>query len=202
MNDKQKFFAIAAGVVVIGVILGFLVKGTNSAPTPAPQAQQPAAQTPANNSAMQNALQGGAQTPAAPAKAVDLDKVVTTVNGYIDQNFPGEWKASGGKLSKGTYVENDNYKIVDGVEIQIPGSMISIFVSETQRIATNIKQQGAGRALEYPIPAQVSETFKSSKVVKGGGGSMGTSSYAKVFIPLNDKAGKAVGVMSISVPQQ
>jgi hypothetical protein len=198
MNDKQKFFAIAAGAVVIGVILGFLVKGTNSTPAPAP-APQAAQQTPAPGT--ESAMQKGPEAPVAPAKAVDLDKVVTTVNGYIDTTFPGEWKASAGKLSKGTYVENDNYKIVDGVETVIPGSMISVFVSETQRIATNIKQQGAGRALDYPIPTQVGETFKSSKVVKGGGGSMGSSSYAKVFIPLTDKAGKAVGVMSISVPQ-
>ena len=197
MNDKMKFLAIAAGALVVGVILGFIVKGTSTPKTPPAQNQQiqgQSSQLPSGHPSVNGAQQ-------APAKPINMDEIIGKIDAFLNESFPGDWKVEGDKLYKGDYLENGNYKIVDQLETKLgSGSMISIFVNN-KRISTNVKQSGAGRAFDYPIPDQVAECMKNGKEINAGSSSMGSISFQKVFLPLKDKAGKTVAVMSVSVSQ-
>lgn len=127
------------------------------------------------------------------ASQADVEK---KINDYITQNFPGDWKVDGTTLSKGSYTENGNYKIVDGLNELFPETMgVSIFVGE-ERISSSIKQ-GTERVLKgYPTPSTVGEVIKSGKTT-----STQSSGYIKVYLPL--KAGdKTVAVLTVSVPQK
>lgn len=205
MNDNQKIFAIAAGALVIGAILGFVVKGTSTS-TPAPQAQQQEAATsslpsghPSVNGGQSGQSAQSAQS-AQPSQPINLDNIIGKIESYVDEKYPGEWKAKGTTLSKGNYTENGNFKIADEISTLIgSGSMVSIFVGQ-ERVSTTVVQTGSGRVLTgYPTPAEVDEVMKTGKEINGGTSSMGSTNYAKAFIPLKDKAGKTVGVMSIVV---
>lgn len=202
MNDKQKFLAIGAGALLVGVILGFVFNSFNK-PEPAPSAQQQqqetnSSQLPEGHPTVPN---GGNQAAPAPAQPINMDNLIGRIDAFLQESYPGDWKAEGTKLYKGDYLENDNFKIVDELETKIgSGAMISIFVGET-RISTNIKQQGAGRAIDYPVPEQVAEVMKTGKEIDGGSSSMGDISFSKVYLPLKDKDGKTIGVMSVSVSQ-
>lgn len=201
MNDKQKFLAIGAGALLVGVIIGFVVNGTTKPEPAAPPQQQ---QTADNSQLPQDhpniAGQQGDQAQA-PAQPINMDNIIGRIDAFLQESYAGNWKVEGDKLYKGDYLENDNFKIVDELETKLgSGSMISIFVGE-KRISTNIKQQGAGRAFDYPVPAQVAEVMKSGKEIDGGTSSMGSISFAKAYLPLKDKDGKTVAVMSVSVSQ-
>lgn len=151
------------------------------------------AQLPEGHPPLDSAQQGDAST---PAKAVDAEAIVKNINKTIDEKFAGEWKAEGTNLKKGDYTENGNYKIADAVNQLYPGSMVSIFVGET-RISSTIKQNGQPVLEGYPVPKEVGETMKSGKAISGAAGSMGGSSYQKVYMPI--KSGdKTVAVITIS----
>lgn len=179
MNKK----ALLATIVSVGLLTGAVgCTAKTPAPSPAPAPQQ---------SAQSN-------TPA--PKPVDAEKMASDINKLIDEKFPGDWKASGSKLSKGNYTENDNYKIADAVGAAYPGSMVSIFVGQT-RVSTTVGNNSTGkRALDYPVPAAIGEVMKSGKVVSGTSTGMGTGmgSYQKVYVPF--KSGTTtIAVLSISV---
>lgn len=202
MNDNQKFFAIAAGALVIGVVLGFVVKGT-STPTPAPQAQQQGTASstlPSGHPNVSGDQSGQNAQSAQPAQPINLDSVIGKIESYLSEKYPGDWKAEGTTLSKGSYTENGNFKIADEISTLIgSGSMVSIFVGET-RVSTTVVQTGSGRVLTgYPTPPEVGQVMQSGKEINGGASSMGSTNYAKAYLPLKDKAGKTIGVMSIVV---
>jgi hypothetical protein len=135
------------------------------------------------------------ETPAQAGSQTSQEDAEQKINDYLTKNYPGDWKVEGTILSKGSYTENNNYKIVDGLEQVFPGTMgVSIFVGE-KRISSNVKQ-GTERVLEgYPTPATVGEVMKSGKVT-----SMNSSGYLKVYVPL--KTGdKTVAVLTVSIPQ-
>ena len=134
-------------------------------------------------------------------KAPTVDKVgqadaETKLNDFLNKNYPGDWKASGTTLSKGSYTENGNYKIVDDVEKLFPGTMgVSIFVGE-ERISTSVKK-GTERVLQgYPTPTTVGEIMKSGTTT-----STLSSGLLKVYVPFKDSNGKTVAVMTVSVPK-
>lgn len=142
---------------------------------------------------------GGAPVNSAPAKPINGDEVADKVLKALDAKFPGDWSASGITLKKGSYTENDSYQLVGEVEKLYPGAMISIFVGE-DRISSTIKENGKPVLKGYPTPPDVGKTMKSGKVLVASAGSMGSSSFQKVYLPL--KAGdKTVAVMTLSIPQ-
>lgn len=155
-------------------------------------------QTPTTPQASASADLSGVHPSESPAQAgsetsqADVEK---KINDYLAQNYTGDWKVEGTTLSKGSYTENGNYKIADGLEQVFPDTMgVSIFVGE-KRISTSVKQ-GTERALDYPTPATVGEVMKSGKVT-----STNSSGYLKVYVPF--KAGdKTVAVLTVSVPQK
>lgn len=135
------------------------------------------------------------ETPAQEGSKTSQADVEQKINDYLTKNYPGEWKVEGITLSKGNYTENNNYKIVDGLEQVFPDTMgISIFVGE-KRISSSVKQ-GTERVLEgYPTPATVGEVMKSGKVT-----STNSSGYLKVYMPF--KTGdKTVAVLTVSIPE-
>ena len=143
--------------------------------------------------------QSGELNTAKPATPIKGEEVAEKVQKALDAKFPGDWKASGTTLSKGSYTENDNYKIADEVGVLYPGAMVSIFIGE-ERVSSTIKENGKPVLKGYPTPPEVSETMKSGKILVKDAGTMGASSFQKVFMPL--KSGdKTVAVMTISVPQ-
>lgn len=151
------------------------------------------------NAGQQQPAAGDSLTTAKPATPIKGDEVAEKVQKALDAKFPGDWKASGTTLSKGSYTENDNYKIADEVGTLYPGAMVSIFIGE-DRISSTIKENGKPVLKGYPTPPEVGETMKSGKVLVKEAGTMGSSSFQKVYLPL--KSGdKTVGVMTISIPQ-
>lgn len=139
-----------------------------------------------------------AETPAQPGSKVSQADVETKINDLLKKNYPGDWKVSGTTLSKGSYTENGNYKIVDEVAALFPGTMgVSVFVGE-ERISTNIKRQDTGERVlkDYPTPVTVGEVMKSGTTT-----STLSSGYLKVYVPFKDSSAKTVAVMTVSVPQ-
>lgn len=186
----QKKALVVATVLMISLsLVGCGSTTANKDKTPAPQASQ-------------NPLGTGdlsqvhpSETPAQAGSTTSQADIEKKINDYLTQNYPGDWKVEGTTLSKGSYTETGNYKIVDGLEQVFPETMgVSIFVGE-KRISTSVKQ-GTERVLEgYPTPVTVSEVAKSGKVT-----STNSSGYLKVYVPF--KTGdKTVAVLTVSVPQ-
>lgn len=137
---------------------------------------------------------------ATPAKPINGDEVAKKISDDLDKKFPGDWAVSGTNLKKGSYTENGNYKIVDEVATLYPGSMVSLFVGE-KRISGTIKGQDGKPVLEgYPTPPEVGETMKSGKIKVVNAGSIGSSSYQKVYMPIKS-GNKTIAVMTISIAQ-
>src|SRR5680860_173649 len=134
-----------------------------------------------------------------PTSTVDKESqanVESKINDLLSKKYPGDWKISGTTLSKGSYTENDNYKMVDDVETVFPDTRgVSIFVGE-ERISSSVKQ-GNERVLSgYPTPPTVGDVMKSGTTT-----STLSSGYLKVYIPFKDSNGKTVAVMTVSIPQ-
>jgi hypothetical protein len=136
-----------------------------------------------------------AETSAQPVNKESQTAVETKINNFLNKNYPGNWKVSGSTLSKGSYTENGNYKIVDDLEKEFPGTMgVSIFVGE-ERISSSVKQ-GTERVLKgYPTPATVGEVMKSGSATSTLG-----NGFLKVYVPLKSD-GKTAAVLTVSTPQ-
>jgi predicted small lipoprotein YifL len=187
------FKKLVVGVAVLSLVVALTGCGNKQ---PAPTANQ---QTGTTSPTAQTTPTGHpAETPVQPNTATKVDpaQVETKIKDLLDKKYPGEWKVTDTTLSKGSYTENKNYKIVDDIEALFPGTMgVSIFVGE-ERISSSVKQ-GTERVLQgYPTPATVGEVIKSGKST-----STESSGYLKVYIPL--KAGaKTLAVLTVSVPQK
>ncbi|MDQ7096639.1 cache domain-containing protein [Desulfosporosinus sp. PR] len=135
-----------------------------------------------------------AETSTQPGNKETIVAAETKINNFLTKTYPGDWNVAGTTLSKGTYTENGNYKIVDGLENQFTGTMgVSIFVGN-QRISTSVKQ-GASRVLNYPTPAAVGKVMAS-----GASASTLSSGYLNVYIPLKSD-GKTIAVLTVSTPE-
>ena len=176
-------------VVTILILMVSFVGCAKKPVTPAP-APQP-------NNATLTPEGHPAETPVQPGGKVSRADVETKINDLLSKNYPGDWKVSGTTLSKGSYTENGNHKIVDDVAALFPDTMgVSIFVGE-ERISSSVLQ-GTARVLKgYATPATVGEVMKSgttTSTLSGG--------YLKVYIPFKDSGDKTVAVMTVSVPQE
>ena len=139
------------------------------------------------------------ETPAPPGDKVTQTNVEAKLNDLLNKKFPGDWKLSGNTLSKGTYTENGNFKIVDDVAASFPNTMgVSIFVGN-QRISSSVIQQNTGQRVlgGYATPAAVGDVLKNGTTT-----STLSSGYQNVYVPLKDNSGKTVAVMTVSIPQQ
>lgn len=162
-------------------------------------AKKPAPPTTPQASTTLNSQGHPTETPAQPGGKISQADLETKINNLLNKKYPGNWKVSGTTLSKGTYTENGNYKIVDDVAALFPDTMgVSIFVGE-ERISSNVIQQNTGqRVLKgYATPPTVGEVMKSGKTT-----SALSSGYLKVYVPFKDASGKTVAVITVSVPQQ
>lgn len=139
---------------------------------------------------------GGAKAEKPTGKPVDGKQVEAKIMKALDAKYPGEWTVSGTKLNKGSYTENNNYGIVDEVKNIYQGSMVSMFVGE-KRISSTIRGQDFS---SYETPPEVADTIKTGKISVVAGGSMGSTSYQKVYIPIKS-GGKTMIVMTVSMPQ-
>ena len=137
-----------------------------------------------------------AETPAPTVDKAGQVDAEAKINDLLKKSYPGDWKVSGTTLSKGSYTENGNYKMVDDVDKLFPGTMgVSIFVGE-ERISSSVKQ-GTERVLKgYATPTTVGEVMKS-----GTSTSTLSSGFLKVYVPFKDSSGKTVAVMTVSVPK-
>lgn len=159
-------------------------------------AKKPTTPTPPPSNAAVTPEGHPAETPVQPGGKVSQADVETKINDLLSKNYPGDWKVSGTTLSKGSYTENGNYKIVDDVAAIFPDTMgVSIFVGE-ERISSSV-MQGTERVLKgYATPPTVGEVMKSGTTT-----STSSSGYLKVYIPFKDAGGKTVAVLTVSVPQ-
>ena len=133
---------------------------------------------------------------AQPVNKEEQTAIEQKIIDLLNKKYPGEWKITGTKLSKGSYTENGSYKIVDDLEKQFPETMgVSIFVGE-ERISSSVKR-GTERVLNgYPAPAAVGEVFKSGLTT-----STLSSGYLNVYLPLKAKDKKTIAVLTLSMPQ-
>ncbi len=152
-----------------------------------------------NNTSVPGGQGTGAPIDSAPAKPINGDEVAANITKALDAKYPGDWSTSGTTLKKGSYTENDNYEMVAEVEKLYPGAMVSIFVGE-DRVSSNIKENGKPVLKGYPTPPEVGQTMTSGKILVTNAGSMGSSTYQKVYLPLK-AADKTVAVMTISIAQ-
>ncbi|KUO78219.1 MAG: hypothetical protein APF81_25015 [Desulfosporosinus sp. BRH_c37] len=181
---KKKVIIIVTIMVLMASLAGCAKKPATPT-TPAPQSNT--AITPEGHPA---------ETPAQPESKVSQTDVETKVMDLLNKKYPGDWKVSGTTLSKGSYTENGNYKMVDDVAALFPDTMgVSIFVGE-ERISSSVLQ-GTERVLKgYATPPTVGEVMKSgttTSTLSGG--------FLKVYIPFKDNSGKTVAVLTVSVPQ-
>lgn len=179
----KKFLTVVTIMVLMLALSGCAKKPS----TPAPQ--------PSNSTVLPEGHP--AETPVQAGANANLADVETKIMDLLNKNYPGDWKVSGTTLSKGSYTENGNYKMVDDIEAVFPDTMgVSIFVGE-ERISSSVKQ-GTERVLKgYAIPPTVGEVMKSGKTsstLSGG--------YLKVYIPFKDSSSKTVAVLTVSVPQK
>ncbi|TGE32925.1 cache domain-containing protein [Desulfosporosinus sp. Sb-LF] len=176
-------------IVVTVMVLMLSLAGCAKKPE-APKATQPQAGTAVTPEGHP------AEVQAQPGDKASQAAVETKINDLLNKKYPGDWKVAGTTLSKGSYTENGNYKIVDDVEALFPGTMgVSIFVGE-ERISSSVKQ-GTERVLKgYATPPTVGEVMKSGTTT-----STLSSGYLKVYIPFK-ASDKTVAVMTVSVPQQ
>lgn len=139
-------------------------------------------------------LPEGHPTEAPTVDKAGQDAAEAKINDLLQKNYPGDWKVSGTTLSKGSYTENGNCKMVDDVEKLFPGTMgVSIFVGE-ERISSSVKK-GTERVLKgYATPTTVGEVMKSGTTT-----STLSSGYLKVYVPFKDSTGKTVAVITVSV---
>lgn len=175
-------------VLIVGTIMVLMVSLAGCAKKPAaPSVPQPPAST---------SQAHPTETPAATVDKAGQADAETKINDMLKKNYPGDWKVSGTTLSKGTYTENGNFKIVDDVEKLFPETMgVSIFVGE-ERISSSVKQ-GTERVLKgYATPPTVGEVMKS-----GTTNSTLSSGYLNVYVPFKDSTGKTVAVMTVSIPK-
>jgi hypothetical protein len=164
--------------------------------SPAGCAKKPGVQQTTPSSTGTSQLTDGhpAETAAQPGNKESTVAAETKINNFLNKNYPGNWNITGTMLKKGTYTENGNYKIVDGLVNQFPGTMgVSIFVGD-QRISSSVKQ-GAARVLNYPTPASVGKVMESGSTT-----STLSSGYLNVYVPLKSD-GKTVAVLTVSTPQ-
>lgn len=134
------------------------------------------------------------ETSAQPGNKESTAAAETKINNFLNKNYPGDWKVTGTTLSKGPYTENGNYKIVDGLVKEFPGTMgVSIFVGD-KRISSSVKQ-GTARVLNYPTPLPVGKVMES-----GATTSTLSSGYLNVYVPLKSD-GKTIAVLTVSIPQ-
>lgn len=81
-----------------------------------------------------------AETPDTTSDKGSQLAVESKINDWLAKNYPGNWNVVGTTLSKGNYIENGRYKLVDGIETLFPGTMgISIFIGE-ERISSSVKK--------------------------------------------------------------
>ena len=176
-------------ILMVGTILLLMISVVGCAKKPVTPAPQPnnAAVTPEGHPA---------ETPVQPGGKVSQADVEAKIMDLLNKKYPGDWKVSGTTLSKGSYIENGNYKMVDDVAALFPDTMgVSIFVGE-ERISSSVLQ-GTERVLKgYATPTTVGEVMKSGMTT-----STLSSGYLKVYVPFKDSSGKTVAVMTVSVPQ-
>ena len=181
-------------VTVLSLTAALVGCGSNSTPKPATNPPASSTQLPPGHPGTGTSTSTTPQT----GNISQQNQIESKVTDWLNKSYPGDWKLSGTTLSKGSYTENNNYKIVDGLANLFPDNMgVSIFVGKEQRISTSIKM-GDQRALDYQVSGAetMAEVFKTGKTVSTQSGG-----YIKVFMPL--KAGSAtVAVMTISLPQQ
>lgn len=183
-------------VIMVTTILAMSISlvGCSNAPSTASKSQSP---VPPQTSSSSTALPPDHPTESAqPGDAASQAEIEKKINDYISKNYPGDWKVDGTTLSKGSYTENGNYKIVDGLNEVFPDTMgVSIFVGE-ERISSSVKQRDRARTQRISTPSTVGDVLKSGKT-----SSTQSSGYIKVYLPL--KAGdKTVAVLTVSVPQK
>ncbi len=178
----KRIILVATIMVLIVSIVGCAKKSETPAPQPSNMTQKPEGHP--------------VETPTQLGDNESQAEVETKINDLLKKNYPGDWKVSDATLSKGSYTENGNYKMVDDVKSLFPDTMgVSIFVGE-ERISSSVKQ-GTERVLKgYATPTTVGEVMASGKTTSTLSGG-----YLKVYIPFKDGIGKTVAVLTVSVPQ-
>ena len=189
---KKLLFIIIAGLLVITAI------GCSGTTDQTPKNETSQTQLPPGHPSFDDTSQDSNQQ--TEVKPVDADEVMQKVTEALDKKYPGEWKVSGSSLQKGDYTENDNYGIVDEVAKLYPGSMVSLFVGQ-DRISGTIKGEDGKRVLEgYPTPEAVTDTVNSGKASVVSAGSIGSTNYQKVYLPI--KSGDTtLAVLTVSIAQ-
>ncbi|HEX3015924.1 MAG TPA: hypothetical protein VHQ46_06045, partial [Desulfobacteria bacterium] len=141
------FKKLIIGAVVTGMLVSLVGCGnSSSSQQPTQQKQAQSSQLPPGHPGIGTTGNSAATTNATVTPA----QVEKQINDVLAKDFPGDWKVSGSNLSKGSYVENNNYKIVDKIAAEIPNTISASIFVDKKRIATSMVV-GGKRQLDYEI---------------------------------------------------
>jgi methyl-accepting chemotaxis protein len=118
---------------------------------------------------------------------------------YIDERFPGDWKATDGELYKGTTLMNDNFDLVDAIG-EDTGDTVTIFSGDT-RIATNVLIDGE-RAVGTQASEEVIETVITNGELYLGEANVVGNQYQTAYMPLTDASGQVIGMLYVGASQE
>lgn len=115
----------------------------------------------------------------------------------INQQYPGDWHVTDGKLYKGNTLMEGNYEIIDLIG-KSTGDSVTIFRDDT-RIATNVTKNG-----QRQVGTQASDEVVQA-VLRQGQTFIGRASVVGVwnetaYEPIKDAAGDIIGIWFVGVP--
>ncbi len=118
-------------------------------------------------------------------------------NEMINQQYPGNWHITNGKLYKGTYLIEGNYALIDLIG-QKTGDSVTIFRGDT-RVATNVMKDN-----QRQVGTQASEEIKQA-VLKEGQTFIGRANVVgnwneSAYAPIKDIEGNIIGIWYVGVP--
>lgn len=118
---------------------------------------------------------------------------------YLDNKYEGDWEVRGDKLYKGSTLLNENYEEIDRIA-QDTDNTVTIFLGDT-RISTNVGD-GNTRAIGTKASENVAEIVLENGQNYNGEAEIEGEKYQTAYMPLKNKAGEVIGMLSIGAPKE
>ena len=117
---------------------------------------------------------------------------------YMKNKYPGDWKAVGDTLSKGKFVFNDNFPVID--DLKQLSSYDSIVFLNGVSINSTIKDANGIRSLNVKLPVTVTNQISTTGQAYNGSITINKKSFTGIFFPLNNNSKEVIGVWFLGGP--
>ena len=127
----------------------------------------------------------------------ELNSSINMVTLIFEEKYPGDWKLEDGKLYKGNFEINNDFKVVDEVK-EKTNMYATIFMNDT-RITTNVTDKDGKRSIGTKANEQV-----INSVLKGGQNYTGKVNISGTevqgyYIPIKDRNEKVIGMYFVGI---